>query len=144
MATSIISTNQPSGTDSTPGSASASRDRTAQVILGLCAVGALAATAATAAEVVDASGPLQVAETWRLAGLPVFAGLFVILAAAPRQIAGLWELVMANKLGLVIAGATYLSGVDGASDFVYVDGALVVMLAVAYWLTRGWTSWSRR
>jgi hypothetical protein len=114
------------------------------VILGLCAIGALVATAATAAEVVDTTGTLNVAETWRLAGLPVFAGLFVILAAAPRRIAGLWELVIANKIVLVIAGATYLSGVEGGSDFVYVDGILVVMLAVAYWLTKGWTTWRRR
>ena len=56
--------------------------------------------------VADASGPLQVAETWRLAGLPVFAGLFVILAVEPRRTAGLWELVIVNKLALVAAGAT--------------------------------------
>ena len=38
----------------------------------------------------------------------------------------------------------YLSGVDGASDFVVVDGILVVLLIAAYVLTRGWTAWSRR
>ena len=47
------------------------RDRAARVILGLCAAGAIVATAATAFEVADADGPLQVAETWRLAGLPL-------------------------------------------------------------------------
>jgi hypothetical protein len=76
--------------------------------------------------------------------LPVFAGLFLILARGLRRTAGLWELVIANKIALVVAGATYLRGVDGAGDFVVVDGALVVMLVVAYVLGRGWTVWSDR
>lgn len=124
-------------------STTSGRDRAAKAILGLSAAGALIATAATVGVVADAEGTLQVAETWRLAGLPVFAGLFIILARSPRRVAGLWELVIANKLALVAAGATYLSGVDGGSDFVYVDGVLVVMLFTAYVLTKGWTAWSR-
>jgi hypothetical protein len=96
------------------------------------------------ASVANADGSLRVAETWQLAGLPVFAGLFVVLAVGPRRTAGLWELVIANKLALVAAGATYLSGIDGASDFVVVDGALVTLLIAAYVLTRGWTAWTER
>lgn len=68
----------------------------------------------------------------------------MILAAAPRRVAGLWELVIANKIALVVAVAAFLSGVEGSSDFVYVDGALVAMLIAAYVLTRGWTAWSNR
>ena len=120
------------------------RDRIARIILGACAAGALMATVSMAASVADADGPLQVAETWQLAGLPVFAGLFVILAVGPRRTAGLWELVIANKLALVAAGATYLSGTDGASEFVVVDGVLVALLISAYVLTRGWTAWTTR
>jgi putative intracellular protease/amidase len=120
------------------------RDRLARIILGICAAGALMAAASMVASVADGEGPLQVAETWRLAGLPVFAGLFVILAVRPRGTAGLWELVIVNKLALVVAGATYLSGADGASEFVVVDGALVALLIVAYALTQGWTAWTTR
>ncbi|MFW2381061.1 MAG: hypothetical protein ACN4GZ_04825 [Acidimicrobiales bacterium] len=120
------------------------RDRWATVILGLCAVGAGFATATAISDVADAEGTARLAETWRLFGLPVFAGIFVILAAAPRRVAGLWELVIANKIALVLAGATFLSGVEGSSDFVYVDGALVAMLTAAYVLTQGWTAWSNR
>lgn len=116
------------------------RDRAARIILGLCALGALIATASTIGAVADAEGATQVAETWRLAGLPVFAGLFVILARAPRRIAGLWELVIANKLALLVAGATFLSGTDGGREFVFVDGALVALLIVAYVLVKGWTA----
>ena len=114
------------------------------MILGLCAVGAGLATATAIGVVADAEGTARLAETWRLFGFPVFAGLFIILAAAPRRVAGLWELVIANKVALVIAGATFLSGVEGSSDFVYVDGTLVVLLIAAYALTQGWTVWSKR
>ena len=120
------------------------RDRIARIILGVCAAGALMATISMAVSVADADGPLQPTETWQLAGLPVFAGLFVILAVGPRRTAGLWELVIANKLALVTAGATYLSGEQGASEFVVVDGTLVALLIAAYVLTRGWTAWTRR
>ena len=120
------------------------RDRVARIILMVCAVGALMATASMAASVADVDGSLQVSETWQLAGLPVFAGLFVILAVGPRRTAGLWELVIANKVALVAAGATYLSGTEGASEFVVVDGALVALLIAAYVLTRGWTAWTTR
>lgn len=122
----------------------AGRDRAATIVLVLCALGAGFATAAAIGEVADTEGTARLAETWRLFGFPVFAGLFVILAAAPRRIAGLWELVIANKIALVIAGATFLSGIDGSNDFVYVDGILVVLLIAAYVLTRGWTAWSNR
>lgn len=131
-------------TTTTSASVAALRDRIARIILGICAAGAVMATASMAASVADADGSLRVAETWQLAGLPVFAGLFVILAVEPRRTAGLWELVIANKLALVAAGATYLSGTDGASEFVVVDGVLVALLIAAYVLTRGWTAWTTR
>jgi hypothetical protein len=138
MATAAITTNP------TQSTALARRDRIATVILGLCAIGAGFATAAAIGDVADAEGTARLAETWRLFGLPVFAGIFIILAAAPRRVAGLWELVIANKAALVIAGATFLSATDGSGDVVYVDGALVALLIAAYVLTRGWTAWSNR
>lgn len=144
MTAQLATTDQATDSDSTDGGGAVSRDRVAAIILGLCAIGALIATVATIQVVADADGATQVAETWRLAGLPVFAGLFVILARTPRRNAGLWELVIANKLVLVVAGATYLSGADGASDFVYVDGVLAALLVTAYVLAQGWTAWGRR
>ncbi len=122
----------------------ARRDRIARVLLALSALGALVATATAAVELSDIEGTARLAETWRLFGFPVFAGLFLILARAPRRTAGLWELVIANKLALSLAGATFLADVEGSSDFVYVDGLLVLLIATAYILTRGWTAWSNR
>lgn len=120
------------------------RDRWGRIILVLCAAGATIAAAASIGLVADAQGEAQAAETWRLAGLPVFAGLFLILARAPRAVAGLWELVIANKVALVVAGSTYLSDTDGGNEFVIVDGVLVVLLVAAYALSRGWTAWTTR
>lgn len=150
MRVALVSTTPPESphrhfTTDTPPAAEVSRskrDRTGRALLLLGATGAAIATAATAVNVAEADGQLQVVETWRLFGLPVFAGLLLILAAAPRRLAGLWELVIANKACLVVAGATYLSGTDGGAEFVYVDGALVVLLLTAYGLTRGWSAWT--
>ena len=120
------------------------RDRIGRIILAVCAAGASMATVSMAVSVAAADGALQVAETWQLAGLPVFAGLFVILAVGPRRTPGLWELVIADKVALAAAGATFLSGNEGAGDVVVVDGVLAALLIAAYVLTRGWTAWTER
>lgn len=144
MSTAITTPSPPAESVGAVDSTTTRRDRVAQTILGLCAAGALVATAVTAADVADADGALRTAETWRLFGLPVFAGLFLILATHLRQMKGVWELVIANKLALAVAGATFVSGADGGSDFVYVDGVLAVLLVAAYTLSQGWTAWSDR
>ena len=120
------------------------RDRWAKGILWVCALGAAVAAASAAGDVAESSGAREVAETWKLFGLPVFAGLFVLLARSPRRLAGLWELVIANKAGLTVAGATFLSDSSGGTDYLVIDGALTVLLITAYVLSRGWTTWTNR
>jgi hypothetical protein len=120
------------------------RDKAARAILAVCAAGATLATVTAAIDFNEIEGSARLAETWRLFGFPVFAGIFLILAAAPRRVAGLWELIIANKLALAIAGGTYLSDVEGSQDFVFVDGVLAALLVTGYVLTRGWTAWSDR
>lgn len=130
-------------TTNTSNPATVSRsDRAAQIILALCAIGAGFAAVTAIGDVADSEGTARLAETWRMFGFPVFAGLFVILAVAPRRTSGLWELVIANKIALTIAGATFLSDIDGKNDFLYGDGILSVFLIAAYVLTRGWTAWN--
>lgn len=120
------------------------RDKAARAILAVCAAGATLATVTAAIDFNEIEGSARLAETWRLFGFPVFAGIFLILAAAPRRVAGLWELMIANKLALALAGGTYLSDIEGSQDFVFVDGVLAALLVAGYVLTRGWTAWSDR
>lgn len=114
----------------------------ARVLMGLAALGALAA-AGTSIEVVRDAGPeTLVVEIWRLAGFVLFSGLFALLAYRPLQYAGVWELVIVNKLALTIAALTYASDADGAGEVAVVDGILTGVLLAAYLLSRGWRAWS--
>jgi hypothetical protein len=77
-----------------------------------------------------------------LLGLALFTGLFVLLAFRPRHYAGVWELVIANKFALAGFGMAYGAGTKDAGQILAVDGAVAVLLLVAYVLGRGWRAWA--
>jgi hypothetical protein len=91
---------------------------------------------------VHAEDATKVVETWRMYGLAVFAGLFVLLAVRPRGYRWLWELVIANKVALTLTAVVYLAqgGVTAAGTIVIWDGVLSVVLVAAYACCRGWTA----
>ncbi len=119
---------------------SAWRDRLAAVLLWVCAAGAIVAAVSAVTIVADADDATRAVETWRLVGYAYFAGIFALLALAPRQLRGLWELTILAKLALPIAGATFLRGSTDAGSFVVFDGIVTVLLIAAYGLTAGWTA----
>jgi hypothetical protein len=118
----------------------ARRDRAGAVLLYVCAAGAAVSALAAGAVVGDAEPAAQGAEAWRMIGFVLFAAVFVLLARGPRQLRGLWEVTIAAKAALPLAGLTVARGADDAATFVVVDGLLVVVLAVAYVLTTGWAA----
>lgn len=120
--------------------ARAARDRLGAALLYACAAGAVLSAVGAVGAVADAGTATRAVETWRLAGYGLFAGLFVLLARAPRQLRGLWELTIAAKLALPLAGATFLRGSTDAGTFVVADGVLGVVLVAAYLLMAGWTA----
>lgn len=81
-------------------------------------------------------------ETWRTFAYVVFAGLFSLLALRPRETLGLWELTFAHKIAVVLFGLT-LGNVPEAQVAMVVDAVLVVLIAVSWWLCRGWVTWSK-
>jgi hypothetical protein len=91
--------------------------------------------------VADAGPEASMVETWRLAGLATFAGLFALLAYRPRHYPGVWELVILNKLILTLAALASAPGTRNAGEVAVADGALSVALVVAYLLCRGWQAW---
>ena len=122
------------------GVTSAPRDLTARGLLWAAAVGAASSTASAIPAVVGADDATKVVEAWRMYGLALFTGLFVLLALRPRRHRGVWVLVIANKLALTITGLVLLSG-DGVRDAGTIaawDGALSVLLITAYISCRGW------
>jgi peptidoglycan/LPS O-acetylase OafA/YrhL len=116
------------------------RDNVGAALLSLCAVGAILAAASAVGTVADADPATKAVETWRLVGYVFFAGVFVLLALAPRQLRGLWELTIVAKLVLPLAGATFLRGSTDAGTFVVADGIVTVLLVAAYVLVSGWTA----
>jgi hypothetical protein len=121
------------------------RDRIATGLLLVSALGALYAFG-TAAGAVRAAGPAtQQVETWRMFGFLMFAGVFVLLGVWPRRLPGLWELTIANKVGLTVAEALLIGTHAAAAPFAAVsDGLLSAFLIAAYLLSRGYTAWSPR
>lgn len=116
----------------------------ARVLMVLAAVGALAA-AVSSLQVVRGAGPeTLVVEIWRFAGFILFSDLFALLAYRPLHYAGVWEMVILNKLVLTIAALTYASGANGAAEVALVDGILTGVLITAYVLSRGWRAWSNQ
>jgi hypothetical protein len=118
------------------------RDRIATVLMLVSALGALYAFI-TAVGAVQAAGPAtQQVETWRMFGFLMFAGVFVLLGIWPRRLPGLWELTIADKVGLTIVEALLIrtNAVD-AQFAALSDGILCVFLIAAYFLSRGYTAW---
>jgi hypothetical protein len=118
------------------------RDRIAQALLILAAVGAVVAVVGAAGAVADAGPATRMVETWRMLGFGVFAGVFLLLAYRPRLYAGIWELAILNKLALTLTALSFGAGTEGAGTALFADGVVTLILLAAYVLSRGWTAWS--
>lgn len=114
----------------------------ARVLLVIAALGALAAAAGSIQTVREAGPETLVVEVWRLAGYGLFSGLFALLAYRPVHYAGVWELVIVNKLALTVLTLTYAADADGAREVALADGVLTAVLLGAYLLSRGWQAWA--
>lgn len=111
--------------------------------MGLVALGALFAFFGAVGTTTAASPEAQIAESWRMYGCVVFAGLFVLLALRSRHYPGVWELVILHKSATAITAATLLGGTADAATVAAVDGILAIITVAAYLLTRGYAGWAR-
>lgn len=87
-------------------------ERTGRALMALAAMAAAIASLSSIGTVADAGPETRMVETWRMAGLATFAGLFALLAYRPMHYAGLWELVILNKLILTVVALAYGSGTE--------------------------------
>ncbi|MBB6351728.1 hypothetical protein ACWGH8_19005 [Nonomuraea muscovyensis] len=116
-----------------------------QVGRGLLILAALAAAAAGAGaigEVAGAGPEALIAQTWRMYGLFLCAGLFGVLAWRPDTHVSVWTLLIANKAALTVTAVAYLAagGAPGAAETAAWDGALTAVLVLAFLTTRRRTS----
>ncbi|GGR85989.1 hypothetical protein GCM10010169_32850 [Micromonospora fulviviridis] len=121
-------------------------DRIGRVLLGLAAVGAVAAALGAYGTVADAEPAVTVVETWRAYGFVVFAGLFALLALRPRGQRGVWLLVIFHKVAMTVTALAYTrnAAIEGTGTIIAWDGTLSVMLVLAFVLCRGWVAEARR
>ncbi|MEO3774002.1 hypothetical protein [Micromonospora sp. B9E7] len=89
---------------------------------------------------INASDDRLFIEGWRVSSFGIFAALFVLLAVRPRQMAGVWEVVLVGKAALVVFGAL-IGDVPEARLSAIIDFGLVAVVASAYVLCRGWLAW---
>jgi hypothetical protein len=82
-------------------------------------------------------------EFWRTTAYLVFAGLFAMLALAPRTRWGVWELVFGQKAAVTIFGLLNFN-VNEARRDATTDLVLVIVIAISYVLCRGWYTWQSR
>ncbi|MEV0621825.1 hypothetical protein AB0I81_51490 [Nonomuraea sp. NPDC050404] len=84
-----------------------------------------------------------ITEAWRTFAYLVFAGLWAILAVAPRSQWGLWELLLFQK-GAITLYSFAMWDMPDAPSTAFIDLTVTVTTLVAYVLCRGWSSWRTR
>jgi hypothetical protein len=121
------------------------RELAGRALMWLAVLGAAGAAGTALLTVLDADGATKVVETWRMYGLVVFTGLFVLLMLRPRHYRGVWELVIASKLAMTFTAVGYAAhgGIVGAATIIGWDGGLAAVLIAAYICCRGWTALPR-
>ncbi|MCS7475484.1 hypothetical protein ACFFQW_15190 [Umezawaea endophytica] len=115
-------------------------DRVGRVLLALCAVSTLGAFANGVLIMTQVSDARVITEAWRTFAYLVFAGLWAMMAAAPRRQPGVWELVLLQKTAITVFALAALDLPDARMTF-FVDLSLVVATTAAYVLCRGWEGW---
>ncbi len=119
--------------------------RMASALMGVAAVAAALSAVFALVDLGAVDAQTAVVATWRAYGLVVFAGLFALLAWRPLSYPGVWELVIFHKVALTLTALVYAAG-EGVADtgtILLWDGALSVVLVLAYLSCRGWSSWRR-
>jgi hypothetical protein len=111
----------------------------AKTLLWVAVAAATAAGISAISSMINADNDAKMLNLWVCVGYFTFALLFGMLAWQPRGNGNLWIVAFVNKLALTIAASFYLSNSDitGANDIVIWDGLLVLLLAVAFGLSRG-------
>jgi hypothetical protein len=81
-------------------------------------------------------------EFWVTTAYLVFAGLWAILAWAPRRYRGIWELILIQKIAVTAFAWILIDKPDAVRNTIS-DTSLVVTTIVAYVLCRGWYTWRK-
>jgi peptidoglycan/LPS O-acetylase OafA/YrhL len=115
-------------------------DRTGRTLLAIDALATLGAFAQGIPRVADAADEQLLTEFWRTTAYIVFAGMWALLAIAPREQRGMWELILVQKIAVTLLAIVSIGKPEAAQTAV-IDGFVVVTTVAAYVLCRGWYTW---
>jgi len=121
------------------GAGTSTRWQTAgRVLTWLASLSALAAAVSAISDVTKAADATLIVQTWRMYGLFLCTGFFVLLALRPAGHGAVWALLICNKAALTLTGAAYLAhgGIAEAAKTVGWDGGLTAVLVAAYFMSR--------
>ncbi|MET0188021.1 MAG: hypothetical protein ABW212_03425 [Pseudonocardia sediminis] len=118
------------------------RDRVGRILYALLSASTVAAFANGVVEASAAGSDTLFMQWWVTTAYLVFAWGFAMLALRPRSTPGLWEVVLLQKAAVTVIGFSNVDA-DGAVLKASVDLGLIVTMAVAWVLCRGWLSWTK-
>lgn len=118
-------------------------DRIGRAVMALNAVAALAAFVSGLGITAGVTDERLISELWRTLAYIVFAGIWTVLAVAPRRHAGLWELLLLHKGAITIYSFVMWDRLADAPETALVDLGVTVTTLIAYVLCRGWLAWGR-
>ncbi len=108
----------------------------ARSLAAVCAVLALVASVSATAGVAEATADTKFVEVWRLVGMLTFTALFAVLAVRPLGQSALWCTVIVSKAALTVAASVLGPSVQGASEALFWDGLLTVLLIAGFLFAR--------
>ena len=81
-----------------------------------------------------------IVEGWRTFGFLVFLIMWIMITVWPRQVPGVWELILLHKVAITLF-AIALGDAAEAQRTALIDAWLVITAIPAYILCRGWVAW---
>jgi hypothetical protein len=120
------------------------RDRIAAILMVAAAAVALGAFVMIILSEAITDPALQVTALWQALTYIVLAGLFLLLANAPRAYPGVWELSIFLNVAMAI-GAFVLTGTNaaGAETVFWIEGTIALLIIISYVLSNGDRAWGR-
>ncbi|MBM7085560.1 hypothetical protein [Micromonospora humidisoli] len=118
------------------------QDRTGRILMAITAAATLVPFVEGVSRLGGLPDDLILTEYWRTCAYIVFAGMWAMLAVAPRKQRGMWELLLFHKLAVTVQAA-FILDVPHALRTLFADGFVSATTIAAYVLCRGWHTWRR-
>jgi hypothetical protein len=118
------------------------QDRTGRTLMAITAAATLIPFVEGVTRLPGLDDDLILTEYWRTTAYLVFAGMWALLAVAPRKQRGMWELLIFHKVAVTVH-ALFVLDVEHATRTLVADGLVSTATIAGYVLCRGWRSWYR-